>query len=243
MTVGGSPPGGGDEGFPLTLRIATVLLAIGLFCLVVIGGARLQSSKAPAPGPVAAGSAAPGTSARPIAVSHDLSRPIRHAVVLVPLDDFPTERATAIRDRLAADYRLPISVSDSVSIHDATFDLASRQLVAESVISQIGTWHPEWQSRTVVIGLTTTDLRIEGRPDWRFGFSYRSPDGVAVVSSANMSVLLDFGEDARWNRFGKMVLRQVGFLYYGLRPVDDPSDILYDSILSTGDVDHIADHL
>ena len=243
MTVGGAQPGGADDGFPLPLRIATVLLAIGLFCLVVVGVARLQSSTAPAPGPAIAGSAAPGTSARPIAVSHDLSRPIRHAVVLVPLDDFPTERATAIRDRLAADYGLPISVAESLSIHDETFDPASQQLVGETVITHLGAWHPEWQGGTVVIGLTTTNLRLDSRPEWRFAFSYRSPDGVAVVSSANMSVLFDFGEDARWNRFGKMVLRQVAFLYYGLHPVDDPTDILYNTILSTSDVDHVADHL
>jgi hypothetical protein len=43
MTVGGAQPGGGDEGFPLPLRIATVLLAIGLFCLVVVGVPRLLS--------------------------------------------------------------------------------------------------------------------------------------------------------------------------------------------------------
>jgi hypothetical protein len=243
MTAGGSQRGGGDEGFPLPLRIATVLLAIGLFCLVVIGVARLQSSRGPAAAPAVAGSGAPGATGPSFVLSHDLSRPIRHAVVLVPLDDFPTERATALRDRLAADYRLPISVAEPLSIHDETYDPASRQLVAESVIDRLGAWHPEWQSGTVVIGLSTTDLRIEGRPDWRFAFSYRSSDGVAVVSSANMSVLLDFGEDAGWNRFGKMVLRQVAFLYYGLRPVQDPSDILFNNILSTGDVDHIADHL
>jgi hypothetical protein len=242
MTVGGSQPGG-DEGFPLPLQLATVLLAIGLFALVVVGVARLQSSSPTTPAPVARGSGPPVASGGGVAVSHDLSRPIRHAVVLVPLDDFPTERATAIRDRLAADYRLPIAVADSLSIRDETFDPATRQLVAESVVDRLGEFHPEWQTGTLVIGLTTTDLRIEGRPDWRFAFSYRVGDGVAVVSSANMSVLLDFGEDARWNRFGKMVLRQVAFLYYGLRPVDDPADILYNSILSTGDVDRIADHL
>ncbi len=164
-------------------------------------------------------------------------------MVLVPLDDFPADRATAIRDRLAADYRLPISVAESLSIHDETFDPASNQLVAESVIDQLGALHPEWQGGVLVIGLTTTDMRIEGRPDWRFAFSYRVSDGVAVVSSANMSVLLDFGEGARWNRFGKMVLRQVAFLYYGLQPVTNPDDLLYNTILSTGDVDRIADHL
>ena len=240
MTVGGSQPGGSD-GFPLPLRLATVLLGIGLLALLIAAVARLQPSTRSATAPTA--SPAPGASGTGIALNHDLSRPIRHAVVLVPLDDFPTDRATAIRDRLAADYLLPISVAESLSIHEETFDPGSNQLVAESIIDQLGALHPEWQAGVLVIGLTTTDMRISGRPDWRFAFSYRVSDGVAVVSSANMSVFLDFGEDARWNRFGKMVLRQVAFLYYGLRPVTDPSDLLYNSILSTDDVDRIADHL
>jgi len=241
MTVGGRGPRGGNDRFPLPLRLATVLLGIGLLALLFAVVIRLAPSTRTAAAPT--GTPAPGASGTGLALTHDLSRPIRHAVVLVPLDDFPADRATAIRDRLAADYRLPISVAESLSIHDETFDPASNQLVAESVVDELGALHPEWQGGVLVIGLTTTDMRIEGRPDWRFAFSYRVSDGVAVVSSANMSVLLDFGEGARWNRFGKMVLRQVAFLYYGLQPVTNPDDLLYNTILSTGDVDRIADHL
>jgi hypothetical protein len=239
MTVEGS--GGGNDRFPLPLRLATILLGIGLLALLLAVVTRLGPSTGSASAPTR--SPAPGASGTGIALTHDLSRPIRHAVVLVPLDDFPTDRATAIRDRLAGEYGLPISVAESLSIHDETFDPASRQLVAEPVIDQLGAFHPEWQGGVLVIGLTTDDLRIDSRPDWRFAFSYRVSDGVAVVSSANMSVLLDFGEAGRWNRFGKMVLRQVAFLYYGLQPVTDPHDLLYKTILSTSDVDRIADHL
>jgi len=240
MSLGGGEPDGSTDGLPLTLRLATVLLGIGLFALVAAAVVSLKS-RTPSTSPSA--SVAPRASGQGVAVSHDLSRPIRHAVVLVPLDDFPAERATAIRDRLSADYGLSITVAPALAVRDATFDPASGQVVAESVVQQLGAYHPEWQGGVLVIGLTTTDLRIDSRPDWRFAFSYRVSDGVAVVSSANMSVLIDFGEDARWNRFGKMVLRQVAFLYYGLRPVEDPTDLLYNSILSTGDVDRIADHL
>ena len=240
MTLGGGESDGSTDGLPLPLRLATVLLGIGLFAVVVAAVVSIQS-RTPSTSP--SGSAGPRASGPGLAVSHDLSRPIRRAVVLVPLDDFPAERATAIRDRLSADYGLPITVAPSLAVRDETFDSASGQLVAESVVHHLGAFHPEWQGGVLVIGLTTTDLRIDGRPDWRFAFSYRVSDGLAVVSSANLSVFIDLGEDARWNRFGKMVLRNVAFLYYGLRPTSDPADILYDNILRAGDVDHIPDHL
>jgi hypothetical protein len=35
----------------------------------------------------------------------------------------------------------------------------------------------------------------------------------------------------------------VAFLHYGLRPVSDPNDLLYDNILSLDDLDRLPDHL
>jgi len=225
MRVGGDQPGGSDGGIPVTLRVALVLFVFGVTALVVASLVILLR-------PVAAPSP-----------THDLSRPIRTAVVLVPIGDFPGERTTAIRDRVAADYHVPITVAAPIPQDPSMIDPRTGQLVAESVVSRLGNWHPEWQDRILVIGLTAADLAIAGRPDWRFAFSFRDSDGLAVVSSARLRVAVDNGDDARWRRFDKMVVRAVAFLYFGLRPVTDPTDMLYDSILRAGDIDRIADYL
>ena len=225
MTVGGGQPGGGDGGIPVTLRLALVFFVFGVAALLVASLViLLRPGSAPSP-------------------THDLSRPIRTAVVLVPIGEFPGERATAVRDRVAADYHVPITVGSPIPQDSTMIDPRTGQMVAESVVSRLGNWHPEWQDRILVIGLTASDLAIAGRPDWRFAFSFRDSDGLAVVSSARLRVGVDDGEDARWRRFDKMVVRAVAFLYFGLKPVSDPTDMLYDSILRAGDIDQIADYL
>lgn len=171
-----------------------------------------------------------------------LPAPIRSAVVLVPIGQFPSDRAVAIRDRLAGDYGLPISVAPAVPIDAASADASRGQLVSERLVNQLGFAHPEWRNGTLVIGLTDADVYIAGRPSWQFAFGYRTGDGIAVISSARMTRAIDLG-DARWRRLQKMVTRDVAFLYYGLKATSDPTDLLYDSILGLSDLDRIGDRL
>jgi hypothetical protein len=173
--------------------------------------------------------------------ARQLPPPIRVAVVLVPLGDFPVDRANAIAAQEAADYGLRISVAPSLPIPPAAVDARRGQLTAERLADAIGKAHLESYGGTLVIGLTTQDVYIASRPDWRFAFGIRYTSGIGLASSARMSRSFDPGGE--WNRLGKMVTRYIGLLYYGLQATDDPGDVLYDNILSIDDLVRMSDHL
>jgi predicted Zn-dependent protease len=184
---------------------------------------------------IRSGSIAPHPSAR------ELPTPIRDAVVIVPLGEFPVDRANEIAAKEAADYGLPISVASPIAIHPSAINADRDQLTGEVLAQLIVGAHPEANNRTLVIGLTTQDIYIAGRPDWTFAFGLRNSGGVAVASSARMGRPLDPGGE--WNRLTKMVTRDIGFLYYGLAATGDRGDVLYEDILRLDDLVRIGDHL
>jgi predicted Zn-dependent protease len=173
--------------------------------------------------------------------ARQLPPPIRDAVVLVPLGEFPVGQANEIAAKEAADYGLPISVAPTLPIDPFTVDSSRGQLVGEELAQSIAAAHPESRARTLVIGLTTSDIYIAGRPDWSWAFGLRNQNGVAVVSSARMGRAEDV--NGEWNRLTKMVTRDIGFLYYGLEGTGDRDDVLYDNILDLDDLIRIGDHL
>jgi hypothetical protein len=174
--------------------------------------------------------------------ARQLPQPIRDSVVLVPLGEFPVDRAIQIAAKEAADYGLPITVASPLAIPEQAVDRGrGGQLTSEVLAQSIAAAHPETAGRTLAIGLTTQDIYIASQPDWRFAFGLRNRSGVAVVSSARMGRFLDL--DGEWNRLTKMVTRDIGFLYYGLPGTSDPGDTLYDNILSLEDLIRIGDHL
>lgn len=213
---GGGPPG---RGAVLSVTGAVVVALVALIVVVMLRSGAIASHPP----------------------ARQLPSPIRDAVVLVPLGAFPINRANEIAAREAAAYGLPISVAPTLPIDAFTVDHGRGQLVGELVAQSIAIAHPESGARTLVIGLTTSDIYIAGRPDWSWAFGLRNQSGVAVVSSARMARPLNV--DGEWNRLTKMVTRDIGFLYYGLEATGDRSDILYDNILSLDDLIRIGDHL
>jgi predicted Zn-dependent protease len=215
-----SPDGGGSPGRGATLSVIGVVLALVALIVVVVLRSGAIASHPPA---------------------RQLPPPIRDAVVLVPLGAFPIGRANEIAAGEAAAYGLPISVAPTLPIDPFAVDSSRGQLVGEALAQSIAAAHPESRARTLVIGLTTSDIYIAGRPDWSWAFGLRNQSGVAVVSSARMGRPLDV--NGEWNRLTKMVTRDIGFLYYGLEGTGDRGDVLYDNILSLDDLIRIGDHL
>jgi hypothetical protein len=92
----------------------------------------------------------------------------------------------------------------------------------------------------VVIGLLKDDMYTSGVPAWRFAFGVRSQDGLAVVSQTRMDPhILGLTPDPalRMRRLQKMVVREVGVLSLGLGLNRNARSVLYDTILSTDDLD------
>ena len=216
------PEGGSSFGGGVVITvIGGVLLAVAALVIVVVFRSGSSVTHPPA---------------------RELPHPIRDAVVLVPLGEFPVDRANEIAAKEAAEYGLPITVASPLAIPATAVDTGrGGQLTAERLAESIAAAHPEGYGRTLVIGLTTQDIYLAGRPDWRFAFGARNQSGVAVVSSARMSRFLDF--DGEWHRLTKMVTRDIGFLYYGLPATSDPGDVLDGTILGLEDLIRIGDHL
>jgi predicted Zn-dependent protease len=214
------PDGGGSPGRGAALFVIGAILALVALIVVIVLRSGSIASHPPA---------------------RQLPPPIRDAVVVVPLGEFPIDRATQIAAREAADYGLRISVAPTLPIDPVAIDSSRRQLVGEELAQSIAAAHPESRARTLVIGLTTSDIYIAGRPDWSWAFGLRNQSGVAVVSSARMGRAQDV--NGEWDRLRKMVTRDIGFLYYGLQGTADRDDVLYDNILDLDDLIRIGDHL
>jgi hypothetical protein len=215
-----TPDGGGSFGRGAVLTaVFGIVLTLTALVVVLVPRSGVVSSHPPA---------------------RQLPPPIRNAVLLVPLGDFPGGLANAIASREAADYGLRISVAPTLPIPPAAMDVGRGQLMGERLEEAIAAAHPESGGSTLVIGLTVQDIYLLGRPDWQFAFGIRDY-GVALVSSARMSRPFDPGGE--WNRLGKMVTRYIGFSFYGLEATGDRGDVLYDNILSLDDLIRMSDHL
>ena len=126
----------------------------------------------------------------------------------------------------------------------AAFDRKRKQYVAEDLFPTLQDRQIGARSSMPFIGLLTEDMYTLGTPSWRFAFGIRSPDRLAVVSRARMDPrFLGLTPDPalRMRRLEKMVTRNVGVLALGLSLRKNPRSVLYDTILSTDDLDYMTE--
>jgi predicted Zn-dependent protease len=162
------------------------------------------------------------------------------AVVIVPIGQFPLDRLQDLPHDYGAAYGLSLTIAAPVALPATAYDASRSQYVAQDLIAAILQTHPAaGDPGTIVIGVTTADLYIRG-VDWNWAFALRQEGTSAVISVARMPNTKQFN---RWKLFGKMMTREVGFLCFGLPPLDNPYDVLYRDILSVGDLDRLFDQL
>ena len=99
----------------------------------------------------------------------------------------------------------------------------------------------------VLIALTPVDM-YDRTSHYRFLFGARDSEVTprAVVSTSRLNVKLfgiSEGQGALYSRTRKLITKNLGLLYYGLPPCDDPESPLYNSILSTADLDRMEEPL
>jgi hypothetical protein len=92
--------------------------------------------------------------------------------------------------------------------------------------------------------LVPLDMYIPSFP-WRYAFSYRRQDRLAVVSTARMDRgclgLFTAGKERRLARLRKMVGKNLGVLYFGLPLSDDPRSLLYANIGGPQELDVMSE--
>lgn len=186
--------------------------------------------------PVRAPSVAPG----PVAPIGIPVPPVARTVYLAPFGEFPRAKADALVAHYQDKFDLTVEVMPSTPLPAGAFDAGRNQVIAERLnealaASAIGVSEPE----AVIIGLTDADMYIEGL-SWDYAYGLRSKGSVAVVSTARLNAM--FANDARqMERLRKIVTKDLGILYYGLSPSDDPRSVLYREILGPQDLDNVSE--
>jgi predicted Zn-dependent protease len=160
-------------------------------------------------------------------------------VVLVPLanvDASVVGRAAAV---LRNELGLRVRVAQAVAIPASARDSKRNQFVADRLVAQIRRVVPEASDgRSAVIGLTTEDI-YPLHSGWQWAFASRS-GSVGVVSLARMdsgAFGLESNPGLSARRLHKYVIRYGALLGLGQSETTDPRSPLYDSIVSTDDLD------
>jgi predicted Zn-dependent protease len=161
-------------------------------------------------------------------------------VYFQPLSSYPVSDAEELAAHYQRKFGLTIEVLHPMPIPEVAFDRERGQAVAERLIDQIKTADVLHEDpRAIVIGLTVVDMYIANL-SWNFAFNLRSDGHLAVVSTAVMD---DLGADRRlqMERLQKMVTKNLGILYYGLRGNDDPGSVLYRDINGVRELDRMSE--
>ena len=165
-------------------------------------------------------------------------------IALVPLGAFPRADALALARRVRVTLGVDADVLSSSPLPKTAFDRRRKQYVAEDLFPVLRDRRTGARVAQPMIGLVVEDMYTRGTPSWRFAFGIRSLDGLAVVSRARMDPRL-FGLTAdpalRLRRLQKMVTRDLGILALGRRLTRNPRSVLYDTILSTDDLDYMTE--
>ncbi|MCA1561803.1 MAG: hypothetical protein LC753_18720 [Acidobacteria bacterium] len=162
-------------------------------------------------------------------------------VYLVPLDGFSPDTARAVADNFGERFNVAMEIVPSATEARA-YNSDRRQLNANAVRASLQTQFPS--ARAVVIAVTDKDMYIPAFR-WRYAFSYRAEDRLAVVSTARMDHgclgLFPAGKDRRLSRLRKMIGKNLGVLHYGLPLSNDPRSLLYANIGGPQELDVMSE--
>jgi predicted Zn-dependent protease len=201
----------------------------------------IKKASAGPPSLLRAGLAQPLTEGwvRPSAPPHDL--------YFVPVGDVPDALMASLVAAVERPLEIPVTVLSGISVEPTMFDAARSQLIAEQLIAAVRTGHPTvaGSPRARVIAITAQDMYINARVEWRFALSLRSNDNsVAVVSYARMDpayLRITSDEELLRSRLRKMILKNIGMIYYSLPASRDPLSVLYGNVLGVDDLDDMSE--
>jgi tetratricopeptide (TPR) repeat protein len=169
----------------------------------------------------------------------------KEKLYFIPLGSFSTPPLT----RLVTYYKQKPGVNaittPLLSLPLPAVDRRRQQLIAEEAIELMKRRYPELarDPNAILIGLTEEDMYIR-KNKWQFAFSYRTEGRFAVVSTARMNPV-NLGEPADEDlldrRLRKMVLKNIGILYYMLPANHNPKSVLYSDVASLEDLDKMGE--
>ena len=171
----------------------------------------------------------------------------KEKLYLIPLNNF----STSSLNRLVAYHKekngIEAIATRPLPLRLAAMDKRRQQLVAEEVIELVKRTFPKLveDPNAILIALTDEDMYIR-KKNWQYAFSYRTQGRFAVVSSARMDPV-NVGNPADDGlldrRLRKMVLKNIGLLYYQMPANHDPKSVLYNEVNGVEDLDRMGEDL
>jgi hypothetical protein len=164
---------------------------------------------------------------------------------LAAISAFPPDLVAELAAFYSKKLGIDVEILTPSPLDQTALDQARNQLVAEDLIAALTRSYPKPPSEQgkVIIGLLTDDLYIRDRPDWDWAFGLRGDRRYAVVSTARMGGLAEPIAPIVKSRLRKMVMRDIGVLYYGLPLNHDPFSVLYVDLLGLDDLDRMGEDL
>jgi tetratricopeptide (TPR) repeat protein len=169
----------------------------------------------------------------------------KEKLYLVPLSNFSAASLTRLASAVKQKTGIVVNVTQPVPFALSTVDKRRQQVIAEEAINLMKARYPDLASdpNAILIGLTDEDLFVR-REDWQFAFCYRMLGRFGVVSSARMNPA-NLGGTANdlltEARLRKMVLKNIGILYYRLPLNHDPKSVLFEDVDEVTDLDKMGE--
>jgi predicted Zn-dependent protease len=165
-------------------------------------------------------------------------------VYLVPIDDFPVDRARAIAEHFRTVFHVAIDVAPAIGWPDDAYVPQRRQMNSAVMLTRLEETYASADPPVIAIALTTRDM-FNPDVNWRYVFSYRRDNRLAVVSPARMDRgcmgLFPADEGRIRARLRKMVGKNVGIMYFGLGTTTDPASMLYGNIGGPQELDAMSE--
>jgi predicted Zn-dependent protease len=165
-------------------------------------------------------------------------------VVLVPIDDFPADRARAIADYFATTFGVRIDVAPAMTWPENAYVPERRQMNSAVMLTRLEEAYVTAIPPVIAIALTTRDM-FNPAVNWAYVFSYRRNNRVAVVSPARMDRgcmgVFSADESRIMARLRKMVGKNIGLMYFGLEMSTDPLSMLYANIGGPQELDAMSE--
>jgi predicted Zn-dependent protease len=166
-------------------------------------------------------------------------------VVLVPVGDVGVSSVQRAASVLRKELGLRVRVTGKIAVPARARDAKRKQVVANRLLEQLRlSVSAARDGRSAVIGLTTDDM-FPLNTGWNWAFAYRAGP-IGIVSLARMDDAtfgLDPNPGLLARRMHKYIVRYGALLALSKAETSDPRSLLYDSIVSTEDLDFMEPQL
>jgi len=167
------------------------------------------------------------------------------SVYFVPIGDISSSTLPSLVAHYHEKFGLKAQLLTPMQLDSRDYDSRRNQFVAELLIRRMQEKYPAeaGNPKNIMIGITDSDIYTLGE-SWLFCFGLRADAHLAVVSAARLNVHYRgqswFGTSSE-ARLRKVVTKDLGLLYFGRSPSNDPRSVLYNHILGVQELDEASE--